>query len=260
MPPKKHGLAYSSRVFLYAPLCVFLALCIAAGVNWWVKASALSDRLAAVNGHEVMPGVTVSFAAKKTSGFPFSLDTEFSNFSVSVATPTGPTVWSSEKFAMHALTYGRDETIFEVAGRQRLKWGRGHALDFAVGALHASAIIRHGALDRFDLDLVGFGSKAFTAQRLQLHARQDAKAIQLFVTADGLTNCRRNTIRYAATVTRDEAFERLQLAEELWTDAVAAWQRVGGKALPEKPDPLANLPAKQSLNPSAFADAVCPHV
>jgi hypothetical protein len=252
---------YSSRFFLYAPLAVFLILCVAASVTWWIKASALSDRLAAVNGREVMPGVTLAFAAKKIGGFPFNLDTEIRDFSVAVATPNGPTRWTAERFALHALTYGRDETIFEAAGRQRLEWtkedGTRRTLDFAVGALRASAIVRSGSLSRFDLDLVGFGSKAFTAQRLQFHARQDAKATQLFVTADGLTNCRHSTIRYSATVTIDKAFERLQLAEQSWSEAVASWRTAGGNTIPDKKTPLADLAAEHVLDASAIAAAVC---
>jgi hypothetical protein len=247
---------YSSRFFLYAPLGVFLLLCVAAGVHWWAMASSLSRRLDALNGHQAMPGATVSFAAKKISGFPFSLDTEFTGFAIAVATPDGPTRWRSEKFAMHALTYGRDETIFEAAGKQRLEWGAGRRLDFAVGALRASAILSHGALNRFDLDLIGFGSKAFIAQRLQLHARQEAGTIQMVVSADGLTNCRRNALRTAATVTKAEAFARLQKAQDSWTDAVARWRATGTVAA-DKPSPLSGLAAEHLLDPSALANAAC---
>lgn len=248
---------YSSRFFLYAPLGVFLLLCVAAGVHWWLLASALSSRLAAVNGHQVMPGVTVSFATKKIGGFPFSLDTEFTDFAVSVATPHGPTRWRSEKFALHALTYGRDETIFEAAGKQRLEWGQGRALDFAVGALRASAILHRGALDRFDLDLIGFGSKAFIAQQLQLHARQEAGTLQLFVASDGVTNCRRNALRTAATVAKAEAFGPLLRAEASWTDAIARWRAAGGTVAADKPSPLSAVAAEDLLNPDALAHAAC---
>jgi Uncharacterized protein conserved in bacteria len=248
---------YSSRFFLYAPLGVFLLLCVAAGVHWWLLASALSSRLAAVNGHAVMPGVTVSFAAKKISGFPFSLDTEFTDFAVSVATPHGPTRWRTEKFALHALTYGRDETIFEAAGKQQLMWGAGRRLDFAVGALRASAILRRGALDRFDLDLIGFGSKAFIAQQLQVHARQEGGALQLFVASDGVTNCRRAALRTAATVTKAEAFGHLQRAEESWTEAIARWRAQGGTVAADKPSPLSGVAAEELLNPDALAEAAC---
>jgi hypothetical protein len=252
---------YSSRFFLYAPISVFLALVAIASVHWWIAASRLSERLEAANGHEIMPGVTVSYAAHRTSGFPFGLDTTFSEFAVTVSTPNGQAQWRSEKFAMHALTYGRNETIFEAAGRQRLEWtdqGRAkHALDFAVAALHASAIVKHDRLNRFDLDLLGLGSKDFTAQRLQFHARQDAKAVQLFVVAEGLTNCRRGKLRYAATVSLDEAFERLQMAEQSWPDAVAAWRAAGGTTRSGEKSPLSNLAADQLLNPSALAAAFC---
>ncbi|HUO98542.1 MAG TPA: DUF2125 domain-containing protein [Rhizomicrobium sp.] len=252
---------YSSRFFLYAPLGVFLALLAIAGVHWWILASRLGDWLDAHNGREVMPGVTMQFAARQITGFPFSLDTEFSDFAINVATPSGPTRWRSGKFAMHALTYGRDETIFEAAGHQRLEWtdqGRTrHILAFAVGALHASAIVHHEGLDRFDLDLVGLGSKAFTAQRLQLHARQNAKTTQIFVTADGLTGCARSSLRYEASLTIDEAFERLQIGGESWSDAVAAWRAAGGTARSGTNSALSSMAADEVLNPSAVADAAC---
>ena len=252
---------YSSRFFLWTPLGVFLALLAAAGIHWWVLASRLGAWLDAHNGGTVMPGVTMAFDSRSITGFPFSLDTEFHGVSFTVATPDGPTRWRSEHFAMHGLTYGRDETIFEAAGHQRLTWidqgGSSHALDFAVGALHASAIVHRQGLDRFDLDLIGFGSKAFTAQRLQLHARQDAKAAQLFIAADGLSNCPRGRFRYAATVSAEQAFARLQRAEQSWPEAIAAWRAAGGTAQSDADGPLSGLAGDQALNPSALADAVC---
>jgi hypothetical protein len=258
VPSHSRKLTYSSRFFLYAPLGVFLALCVAASAAWWIKASDLSERLTAVNGHAVMPGVTVSFAAKKIGGFPFNLDTELTGFSVSVATPDGLTRWRSEKFAMHALTYGRDETIFEAAGKQRLEWDHGRSLDFAVGALRASAILRGHALNRFDLDLIGFGSKAFTAQRLQFHVRQDGEALQIFAAADGLTHCRKNALRTEATVTGREALARLQKGEESWTAAIARWRAGGGSVQTDKRAPLSAIAAEDVLNPTAVAEAACP--
>ena len=253
---------YSSRFFLYAPLAVFAILCVAASVIWWIKASALADRLAAVNGREVMPGVTLAFAAKKIGGFPFNLDTELREFSVAVATPNGPTRWSSEKFALHALTYGRDETIFEAAGRQRLEWtqqdGTRRILDFVVGALRASAIVRSGSLSRFDLDLVGFGSKAFTARRLQFHARRNnANTLDVLATADGVTACSRHVARTATTITKLNALVPLLSGSQAYPAAATAWRNAGGAAKADKNDPLSELSAEQLLNPSALASAVC---
>ena len=154
---------YSSRFFLYAPLALFLAITFGVGVHWWLAASALSARLQAMNGREITPGVTLRFASRTIAGFPFSLDTVFRGFSLRIDTPHGPSEWQPEKFAMHALTYGRDKTIFEAAGKQELHWtkddGTARNLVFAVGSLHASAIRDPGGLARFDLDLVGFGSQ-----------------------------------------------------------------------------------------------------
>ncbi len=60
---------YSSRFFLYAPLALFLALAIGTGVYWWIAAGALSKKLDSLNGHEAIPGVTLSFKSKALSAF-----------------------------------------------------------------------------------------------------------------------------------------------------------------------------------------------
>ncbi len=232
---------YSSRFFLYAPLGVFLLLFAIAGVHWWILASALSDRLTAMNGREVMPGVTLQFASKKITGFPFSLDTQFHEVSVRIATASGATRWQAEKFAMHALTYGRDETIFEAAGHQTLQWnspdGILHTLPFAVGSLRASAILKSGALSRFDFDLVGWGSKVVTAQRLQFHARQNgADDIELLAVVEGmrLPHCplHPNGIdkgELRATLSHVDALAPLLMGDRAWALAVSDWRRAGGK-------------------------------
>ncbi len=163
---------YSSRFFLYAPLALFLSLAAGTGVYWWIVAGALSARLDAMNGREAMPGVTLRFTSKSVSGFPFNLDVLFAGLSVTVKTPHGPASWTTEKFAMHGLTYGREQFIYEAAGRQALRWtdlaGKPHAMPFEVGDLHASTISGRARLSRFDLDCVGFGSPALTAGRVQI--------------------------------------------------------------------------------------------
>src|SRR5579871_52673 len=135
---------YSSRFFLYAPLALFLAIAVGVGVNWWIEASALSKQLDSLNGRPAMPGVTLFFSSKRISGFPFNLDVVFQDFRVEVATDHGPSMWTSQNFAMHALTYGREQLIFEAAGKQLLSWtdldGVHHALPFEVGAWRASSI------------------------------------------------------------------------------------------------------------------------
>jgi len=239
-------MTYASRFFLYAPLAVVVILAAVVGLAWQREASALSARLEAINGHDAMPGVTVSF--------PFNLDAELTNFSVAVATPQGPTRWRSEKFALHALTYGRHETIFEAAGKQQLEWAGGHHLDFAVGALRASAIDVAGALDRFDLDLVGLGSNAFTAQRLQLHLRRDGPNADLFLTADGLTHCAVPALRITATISHADAATGLTTGSQSWWNAVAAWRAAGGTSGPGGKTKIA---AEHVLNATDLAAALC---
>ena len=233
---------YSSRFFLYAPTGVFLLLAVAACVHWWFAADALSDRLRALNGREITPGVTFYYGSRHITGFPFSLDTEFRDVTFNIATPHGPAQWRADRFAMHALTYGRSETIFEAAGPQVLHWtrdnGKARALTFQVGSLHASAIRDREGLTRFDLDIVGFGSRAFTAQRLQVHMRRAGNDLQAFVTTSDLRFSKADApdigdhiadARLSATMTNAVALEALRRGEDKWFAAIDGWRKTGGR-------------------------------
>ncbi len=233
---------YSSRFFLYAPLGLFLALALGVSIHWWLAASAFSARLAALNGREIAPGVTMQYAARSISGFPFNMDTVLRGVVFRIDTPHGPTEWRTEHFAMHALTYGRDETIFEAAGRQELRWtgndGTARTLVFAVGSLHASAIEDSQGLARFDLDLVGLSSKPLTAQRLQFHVRGDKNdKLALAVMADGLKiapgRCPNldsgiATGRLTGSVTTAQAFSSFRAGTQDWSAAITNWRTAGG--------------------------------
>jgi hypothetical protein len=273
---------YSSRFFLYAPLGLFLAMALGVSIQWWLAASALSARLAAMNGREIAPGITLRFASRTIAGFPFNLDTLFRGLSLRIDTPHGPSEWRSEEFAMHALTYGRDETIFEAAGKQELRWtkddGSKRALVFAVGSLHASAIEDQNRLARFDLDLVGFGSRVLTAQRLQFHIRRDgANKFDLAVMADDVRTSsglcpdlgdRLAAGRLTGTVTQAQPFSSLRAGAQDWGSAVANWRAAGGvfriNALRLKPAEethlrvaLARTQADRLFAVTDLLDAIC---
>jgi hypothetical protein len=176
---------YSSRFFLWAPLAFLLTLAALAMIHWWIDASALSKRLDAINGHDIMPGVRVSFAQKRIAGFPFRLDTILKNLRVEIRDTDGPIVWTTQDFAMHALTYGRVQAILEAAGPQTLTWrdGRGdaHRFEFLPGSFRASAILQDGKLVRFDSEIVDLDGADFRAADAQFHLRIRSNAIDTFV-------------------------------------------------------------------------------
>ena len=235
---------YSSRFFLYAPFALLLVIAAGFGAWWWRAADALERRLDAMQTQEAMPGVTVRYATRSTNGFPFNLDVVFTDFRVSVETGHGPFVWRTEKFALHALTYGSDRTIFEAAGKQGFTWkdaqGVQHVLPFEAGSLHASAIRDRGGLMRFDLDLVGFGSPALTAARLQFHIRRAADGRTLDVFTDGddihlsprLRGAFGDELKHAAlqgSLTEASAFDALRAGRSDWRSAVEAWRNAPGR-------------------------------
>lgn len=240
---------YSSRFWLYAPLALFLALAAFAMGHWWIVASAFDKKLNALNGHQAVPGVTLSWNGQTISGFPFRLDVVFRNMRIRAEAPRGPVVWQSQHFALHALTYGRTQDIFEAAGRQSLAWtdldGVRHHLSFLPGSLHASAIADAKGLSRFDLNMVDAGGTdadgaKFTAADTQLHMRRDpnANALDLVLRATNLNapatpfGERINKLQIYARITKGSAFSRLLSGQAGWMDAIMAWRHMHGKIVP----------------------------
>ncbi|HEX3943838.1 MAG TPA: DUF2125 domain-containing protein [Rhizomicrobium sp.] len=166
---------YSSRFFLYAPFVGLLLLAAVAMLHWWIAARALAGYLDTVNGHDIMPGVRMSFTKKRLAGFPFRLDTILKNLRLEVADVSGPVVWTSEHFAMHRLTYGRVQAILEAAGQQTLSWrdahGTQHRFGFVPGTFRASAILDGGKLIRFDSEVADLDGQDFRAADVQFHFR-----------------------------------------------------------------------------------------
>lgn len=234
---------YSSRFFLYGPLALFLLLAAGVGIVWWREASALSARLDAMNGHAAMPGVSLHFGSKTVSGFPFNLDVAFQDFRVDVATGHGPSSWRAEKFALHALTYGREQVIFEAAGHQVLTWhdggGKAHALPFEVGSLHASAIAGARGVSRIDVVLLGFESPALTAGKTELHARvaPDGRSIEIASAVDVVHLSPRlaslfgedvTQVRLNAAAAPSNAFDGLRAGKTDWASALETWRKANG--------------------------------
>jgi len=234
---------YSSRFFLYAPLALFLMLAAGAGVYWWIAASALSARLDALNGHEATPGVILSFKSKSVSGFPFNLDVVLHDVRVQVATKHGPSSWTAENFALHALTYGREQMIFEAAGRQQFTWteldGKPSAMPFDTGEMHASVIAGERGISRIDLDVIGFGSPALTAGRVQFHVRlaPNGNAIDIAAEADTVHLSPRlssplgddiTQVRLVASAAPPRPFDGLRAGRADWISALETWRAANG--------------------------------
>jgi hypothetical protein len=235
--PQRFPVTYSSRFFLYAPFGLLLLAALAMGARWWVVAGRLETRLDAMQRGEAMPGITVHYGKRSVGGFPFRLEALLDDLSVRVETASGPAVWHAEHFALHGLTYGRDELIFEAAGRQSLSWGHGHRLDFQTGSLHASAIRDAGGLARFDLDLVAFDSPALAAGRIQFHIRQAKTALDIAASGEdvqlapgqrGAFGDHISLVALQGDVSAPRAFDGLRAGRTDWRSALEAWRKAGG--------------------------------
>ena len=234
---------YSSRLFLYAPLLVLLTLAIAAALRWEAVADGLEAWFRQSNGHEIAPGVTLHFATESISGFPFNVDVALRDVTFQVKSAHTSGSWHTDAFAIHELTFGRSHQIYEAAGKQTVLWsdaeGDRHHLTFVPGSLMASAILSHGRLVRFDLDLNGIGSREISGTRAQLHFRKapDRDAIDIVISADQLHLDSRlqagfgTTIRRAlleASVTPAAPFAPLFDGRDTWDRALDTWRHNDG--------------------------------
>jgi hypothetical protein len=183
---------FSSRIFLYGPFALVVLVAAAVMVYWWFAAQAVSGYLDAANGHAVAPGVALKFSGRHIQGFPFRVDAILDNVEIDVATSKGPASWKAEHFAMHALTYGPSQAIYEAAGKQTLSWtgldGQKHVWSFVPAILRASSYNQGSQLARFDLDAIAVRSPELNADRFQIHMRHNPQhdALDFVVAGQGI--------------------------------------------------------------------------
>jgi hypothetical protein len=259
-------MSYSSRFWLYAPLTLFLGLAAWAMSHWWILAKEIDKKLIAMNGHQAIPGVTLSWANQTISGFPFRVDVTLTGLLVRAEGPRGPLIWHSDRFALHALTFGRIQDVFEAAGPQTLAWtdadNQRHQLSFLPASLRASTIANDKGLTRFDLDLLGAGGKdtdgaAFTIARAQLHMRRDPGTDALDLTASALDvkdpatpfGDHIRTMEIYSRITHGSAFARLLGGQEGWMDAIMAWKHRGGEIAIDRVDIQSSALTTKSAGP-----------
>ncbi|HYS45539.1 MAG TPA: DUF2125 domain-containing protein [Rhizomicrobium sp.] len=233
---------YSSRFWLYAPISLFLILAAIVMIHWWLAAGAFEKKLAMLKGHEAVPGITLDWKTVAVSGFPFRLDADFTDFRIHGAGAHGPFAWSSEKFALHGLTYGRSQNVYEAAGQQTLNWtganGAAHAAAFLPGSMRGSSILDAQGLRRFDLEIVDLAGQDFTIRRLQIHLRRDPDGgdLDLMLKADALQThtLKAEKLQLYTTLNRAQSLMALLRGEAPWPQAVFDWRAQGGKAKPSQ--------------------------
>jgi hypothetical protein len=229
---------YSSRFWLYAPTGLFLLLAAAAMIHWWIVANAFEKKLAGLKGKEAIPGITVDWDTVDVGGFPFRLEAGFTNLHIQGAAAHGPLAWTSDKFALHALTYGRSQVVYEAAGRQALRWtardGSPHQMSFLPGSMRGSSLVDKNGLARFDLDIVQAGDDDFSVGRFQFHIRRDPDGsdLDLMVRTDGLRveGLKMGNLQFYATLDQVKALAPLLRGEASWPETVRHWREQGGRA------------------------------
>ncbi len=235
------NMKYSSRFFLYAPVAAFALLFAGVCAHWAWSAHTLSQRLDALNGQAVMPGVTLHFAQKEMAGFPFRLDAVFKNLEIAVDTDHGPAIWRSEDFALHSLNYGPPRQVFEAAGKQTLLWtdakGVHKSFAFVPGSLRASALEDETGLTRFDFDLIDLGSSDLQAGRLQFHIRRDGDAFEFVIDNAGLQLAHIlspafgeaiKSLKLSGRITEAATLDSLRAGRTDWRNALDNWRNQQG--------------------------------
>ncbi len=233
---------YSSRFFLWAPILLFILLAAGISVHWYRTAKAYERQIVAMKGNEAMPGVTLNWSSVSFTGFPFRVDANFQNFSALGQGPHGPFALSSERFSLHALTYGGDRKVFEAAGNQRLSWvdaaGRKRDFAFQPGQLRASAVRDKDGLLRFDIDIENLVASNLTIGRAQFHMRraEDGNSIEMVAQADqakgalGAFGKEAGSLRVFQTLMRARSYMLLLKGQTTASESHGAWHDEGGTA------------------------------
>jgi hypothetical protein len=229
---------YSSRFWLYAPITLVLILAAAVMIHWQMTAGAFEKKLAALKGREAVPGITLNWDKAEVGGFPFRLDADFQNLNIAGAGAHGPFAWRSEKFAMHSLSYGRSQYVYETAGKQQVRWtdanGGSQAISFLSGSMRGSSILDAQGLRRFDLDIVDLQATGFAAGRFQFHLRRDpdGRDLDLMARIDAFQprGTKAGNLQFYATLSRARALNALLDAKASWPRAAADWRAQGGTA------------------------------
>jgi hypothetical protein len=240
---------YSSRFWLYAPTGLFVLLAAAVMIHWWRIAGAFEKKLAALKGGEAVPRITLNWDKAEVGGFPFRLDANFQNLRVAGEAAHGPFSWRSEKFAMHGLSYGRSQDVYEAAGRQQISWtdsnGESRAASFRSGSMRGSSILGRQGLIRIDLDIAELGGPDFTVTRFQFHMRRDpdGNSLDLMVSTDGLPagTKKPDHRQLYVTLANAEPLMPLLRGEISWPEAIRRWRAGGGS------EKLSNDPGERSL-------------
>ncbi|HSZ73978.1 MAG TPA: DUF2125 domain-containing protein [Rhizomicrobium sp.] len=226
---------YSNRFFLYAPFALVVAFAAGVMLLWFRASGAWEKRIIALNGHEIAPGVTLSYSSETIGGFPFRVDTVFKNFRISIA---GTGAWQSDEFAMHALTYGSGHAVFEAAGNQVFTWtgadGAPRRFAFIPGSIRASSILNGDALSHFDLVFVALDSPTLTIGRGEIHMRRNpsSDAVDIALSGEYIQSPHHKKpllhFRLAARITPRTQLNSLLEGKTHWQDAAESWRNANG--------------------------------
>ena len=154
-------LKYSSRFWLYAPITDLPAASPPRSMaHWWVVADAFEKKLAALKGHEAIPGITLDWDKVEVGGFPFRLDADFTAFRVQGAGAHGPFAWNTREIRrcmpspMAAPRRSmKRRAASSCAGPMRMARPSA-SISCPARCAPAASSMRKG-LGRFDLDIVG---------------------------------------------------------------------------------------------------------
>jgi hypothetical protein len=253
--------SYSHRFFIYGPFAALLALAIGYSIYWRSEASELSAKLDAANQHDILPGLHFAFAEKSVGGYPFRLDVVLSGVTFSTRGPGGETAWRTEKLAIHALAYGGGQYLFEAAGLQSIAYPApgvpAQVFYVTPGTARASALVLHGKLARFDLDIAyakgedatasaghsaggaaqDYQPRDVLAQRAQFHARREGEGLDLDVSIDSAKlgagynsklGHQLKSVEMTGVATQADAFDALLSGSESLAQGFADWRKAGG--------------------------------
>jgi hypothetical protein len=228
-------------------------LALAYSAYWFVSAGRIAAELERLDGNEIVPGVTLQFAAMDIGGFPFRFDVLLGGVTLAARGEDGESAWRSERIALHAMSYGRALYVLEADGLQSFSWPGAedapqNILQMTSGLMRASALIEDSRLERLDIDILNAEGRdvalnaatmrEFNAARAQLHlVAQEDDTIGFVAALDAGTigagfrpalGTDLSRVRMEGEITQAQSLRNLRAGVAEIRASLDAWRSQGG--------------------------------
>ncbi len=247
---------------IYTPIAAFLTLALAYSFYWISLSTSLRHNIDDWIADQNEQGYVISYGALEISGYPFRLNINLTDVTVSQPGHPNDWTWHAARVVGVTLPYKLNHIILELRGPQNIDYEENlgpearapyrYTVTATAEAARSSLVFSKQKLERLSIDLHKLnadrqgpdGTKVLTAERLQIHTRplimeaglsspSTSSGLDLYIQAETLALPFENGIEAYPATPIDDIKINIHLADmdssELNTSGIATWAEKGGK-------------------------------